>query len=711
MNKSSEDVHGLEHFWNIINGNWRLFQKHFQDKMRTQVYLDEISELRHNLAHRRRHNILLKSDLIRIVGSCAKCLSALESPQSESFVEVVDSLTSGEVPWGSITEGRLPSSGDLYDEFVERPTELKRLTEWIDSGRPQILVWGYGGAGKSALAYRFVRDIRDSASSDMDVVYWVSAKSSEFVEGNTRPRTADFFDLSGLTRLIWSTLYDTEEVPGDLTPTDLLGELHETKMLLVVDDFDTVSEDEDLSEFLLYNLRNTSARVIFTSRHRVQGMRHLEVGPFTDDELSEFVNLRAIEYGADRAQCLRRLRGIRSVTSGYPLFVDDLIHHAAIIGVDKAMGDWSQKRGDAAREYALQRQVEHLGRSCGDVLIALSVGNRPLFPTEISNIAGLTDEDAIGGLQELLRWRIVSREIADTGTPQYKTNANTRRLVQKTFREDSRFRTYSAAFRALTGERVPEAKIRAIRRVTNHASELYRRGSIEPAIEFLRENMVRELNESAELYGLLGWLYSKQDDEDAQLSARKSFERAHQLGSRGIDTYFHWMLMEKNAVEKMTRDVYLHDGNDLEWDDRIASGWKVCEKICEDGIERCGQSRLLCYWAGYAACREAKTRERTGNYSYSQGSYARSVEWYRSSLRSQVADISPVKIGSIWRGITIAYDGMGNVEEVKKALLEWYSVSGSDAYFDAECGRMIRKYPVLQEVHEFRYLLVLSPTF
>ena len=74
MNKTQEDFHGLEHFWNIINGNWRLFQPFFQDKQRTEVYLGEITELRHNLAHRRRSHVLLKGDLVRIVGNCAKCL-------------------------------------------------------------------------------------------------------------------------------------------------------------------------------------------------------------------------------------------------------------------------------------------------------------------------------------------------------------------------------------------------------------------------------------------------------------------------------------------------------------------------------------------------------------------------------------------------------------------------------------------------------------
>ena len=71
---------------------------------------------------------------------------------------------------------------------------------------------------------------------------------------------------------------------------------------------------------------------------------------------------------------LNRLKGIRSVTGGYPLFVDDLIRHASFFGIDRAMGDWGQRKGDAARQYALQRQVEYLSiSSCSDVLIALSV--------------------------------------------------------------------------------------------------------------------------------------------------------------------------------------------------------------------------------------------------------------------------------------------------------------------------------------------------
>ena len=452
IDKDRDEIHGLEHFWNIINGNWRIFQRFFGDRKRTEVYLGEISELRHNLAHRRRRHILLKSDLVRIAGDCAKCLSALESVQAERFVEVVDSLTSGGTTWGEALPGSLPPSDELYTEFIGRPKELSELSTWLESERPQIVVWGYGGAGKSALAYRFARDIRDSSSENLQAVCWVSAKVSEFVEGTTRGKTADFGDKQGFIRAVWCALYDTEHGHSELDDTALVEELKSLPILLVVDDFDTVLEDEDLSEFLLHDLRETKARVIYTSRHVVQGMRRVEVGPFSDVELNRFVRQRCAEYGADAVKCVRRLGGIRNVTSGYPLFVDDLIHHAAIIGVDRAMEDWSKNRGDAAREYALRRQVEHLGRGCDDVLIALSAINRPLSVEDIARVAGLTNHDAESGVRELLRWRMVNRTTDDSSDPAYRMNLNSSRLVQQTYRKDKRLKTSTEAVKALVGE-------------------------------------------------------------------------------------------------------------------------------------------------------------------------------------------------------------------------------------------------------------------
>ena len=429
MDKNDEDLYGIEHLWNIIEGNWSpLFQRLFQDRLRTQVYLGEIAELRHNLAHRRGRHYLLKTNLARIVGNCRLVLSAMNSPRAEFFAEVEESLNAGVTPWGSGLEGRLPPSDEIYREFIGRPGELDGLSDWLASDNPQMLVWGYGGVGKSALAYKFARDVRDGSNQNLIAVCWVSAKRSEYSDGLVRDRPADFSDLPSFIRSVWTALYGPHDIPVDLDPSRVLRELHEMPMLLVVDDFDTVSDNLALTEFLMHDLRNTPTRVIYTSRHRMHGLRQLEVPAFSSEELEAFVLQRSVDYKVDESACFKRLSAIASVTGSYPLFVDDLIRHAGFIGIDEAIDHWSHRKGDAARQYALQRQIQHLGHSTGEVLIALSVANRALRIVEISGIAGLTDDDTEAGVHELLQWRMVNSVKEDDVRMQASLNRSHQRF-------------------------------------------------------------------------------------------------------------------------------------------------------------------------------------------------------------------------------------------------------------------------------------------
>ena len=694
MNKSPDEVHGLEHFWRIVDGNWRLFGPLFGDKRRTQVYLEEITELRNNLAHRRRRHTLLRSNLIRIVGSCRMVLSALRSSKTAKFADIEDSLSAGGTPWGATLEGHLPPSDEIYDEFVGRPEELRGLSEWLASDSKQVLVWGYGGAGKSAIAHKFALEVRDSSNESFIAVCWISAKRSEYIEGNVRERAADFRDLNEVLRAIWSSLYDTDDIPADLDSSVVLRHLNEMPILLVVDDFDTVIEDEDLSAFLLYELRNTQSRVIYTSRHRVPGVRNLEVPPFSDADLQEFVRVRSVEYGANQQQCMDRIDGIRRVTDGYPLFVNDIIRHAAIIGIASAMEDWSQRRGDAAREYALRRQISHLGQSCGEVLMALSIANRALLPVEISNIAGLTDPDTEAGLRVLHDWRMVNQVAEDDSTsPLYRMNANTRRLVEQTFRGDNRLTAFKTAFDTLTGERVPEAKRRAIGSLIARTKRLQFTEGTNSAVVTLLDGMTGELADSADLYGVLGWLYSKQPADEYIALARSAFEQSHRLGASKIDPYYHWFTLEKVLAEEMVPRAQEGEISS----NTVADQWKQCQKIAEMGLNRCGPSQLLLYWAGYAGSREGKSRERTQAFSVAEGSYLLAVDSFKRALDAPVSDVASVNRSQIYRGLTLALEGLGDEEELVKTLGQWRSYSETDPFFHAECVRMLEKYPRLRD--------------
>ena len=428
MGKTEDEMYGIEHIWNVIDGNWDLFKKLLDNRQRTQTYLGEITELRHNLAHRRTRHVVARVDLIRILDSCARVLDALRSPKARAFEETVESLTTGSNPWGSPLEGRLPPSDEIYSAFVGRPDELNELADWLASDRPQVLVWGAGGVGKSALAYRFAREIRDGGHPSFIAVCWVSAKASQYVDGTTSSRPADFDDLESLVIAIWRALFNESDPSLSISAPELLSELSSLPTLLVVDDFDTVSEDLEITDFLLYSLRNTPTRVIYTSRRRVTGLKDFDVPPFPETQLTEFVQQQAPHYRLNSDDIIGRVDAIGRVTEGYPLYVDDLLRHASVFGIKESLEDWTQRGGDAARQYALQRQIQFMSkrsRSSGDILIALSVSSRPLSITQLAAVTGLTLDDCDAGSRELISWHLANNVFdEDNEAPALRLNNN-----------------------------------------------------------------------------------------------------------------------------------------------------------------------------------------------------------------------------------------------------------------------------------------------
>ena len=703
MDKRDDEIYGVEHLGSIICGNWRVFKQVFDNRNRTEACLDEIKELRHNLAHRRKRHSLLRPNLIRVLGSCQIILSGLKSPAANTFADIVDSLSSGGTPWGGTLDGQLPPKDEMYSEFVDRPSQIEGLSEWLASDSPQVLVWGYGGVGKSALAYKFARDVRESGNEDLMAVCWVSAKKSEFSEGSTQPKRADFDDLDNFLVALMRSLYGDVEFSGKPTTDSVISELREMPILLVVDDFDTISEDVELTEFILYSLRMTPTRVIHTSRHRLPGMNNLEVPPFNKRELENFILQRCHVYNVDHNAFINRLNAIESVTSGYPLFVDDLVRHASFFGIDQALSDWGQRQGDAARQYALQRQVEYLSiSSSSDVLIALAAADRALKIVEISAVAGLTDDDAAAGIEELLKWRMVQDVIEDdSGTPAFRMNKNTNRLVEQTFRNDGRFTTYHDAFRALTGERVPEAMRAAIGRIISKTKTLERGGGFINAKNFLVDNMTGELANSADLYGNLGWLYSRQPIRENASMARDAFQMSHRLGASKVDIYNDWASLERNIAEDMIFLNALPNSND----DDIAAQWKKSEDVAVMGLDRCGPSQLLCYVAGYGASREAKSKQRARSFSYADAAYLRSITWYKQALTAPVSDVFSAPVGAIYRGLALAYEGVEDFDNLMQTLKSWRASTGTDYHFASELERLVGSHRQLRAMPDVTAML------
>lgn len=692
MGREPEELYGVEHLPNIIEGNWEHLKSVFGDhqKDRTKVYLGDIAELRNNLAHRRKGHLVGKDELMHFAHNAWMLLRAIDSPHAESFAEIVDALMQGEMPWGArIIQNNLPSRHEMYEEFVGRSDQLQQLKDWFANDAQQaIMAWGYGGAGKSALAYQFAKEVLDSSPTGLDAVIWLTAKRIEYYGGASRERSPDFSDTRGFCQCVWQALYD--ESPDDKMPSDLIDELSSTTCLLIVDDLDSVLSDHETAEFLLHDLRRCKSKVLYTSRQQVPGTRYIEVQGFEGEDLEKFIHKCAEEHGINGEQCLRRKNAIHSVTDGIPLFVDDLIRYSVMVGTDGAINEWSQRRGDAAREYALRRQLEHLREeSASDVLMAIAVATsaRPLSVIEISEVIGRKDDDAEAGLKGLLRWRLVHQvAMSDEGVPLYSMNANTQRLTMTTFKESRRWTQFQEALRSLAGERLPESKRREIESCRRRADEIQRRESIQAAATFLENNMIGDLSESPDMYAALGRAFA-QDPNQYASQALQAFGHAHKCGARRVDTYLDWIRLWQRMAEDAVGKVP---------DAELLQMWRNAANVAELGVSRCGKVDILCQTAAYLSTREALTCRHMKQFTWAQGAYSKAIDWAEEALEAPTAGKSPVPRSRTYKTLALAYEGLGSVEELAQVLRRWHAVASGQPDFGHEIERLRWRVPQLK---------------
>jgi tetratricopeptide (TPR) repeat protein len=677
MGKASEELFGVEHLSKIVAGNWKpVFRDLFQDKKRTDVYLDEIREMRHNLAHRRGAHVLQMSELGRFTGNCAVLLRALQSEASGKFEAVSETIYSGQTPWGSSLGGRLPASDEIVQEFVGRTDQMRYLAEWLAGEFPQLLVWGYGGAGKSALAYAFAREMKASAPSDLNAIAWVSAKRREYVEGIERGRRADFSDKAQFVAAAMAGIYEVD-FDEDFSERDLLEHLNDAPVLLIVDDIDTVLEDDELVEFLVHDVRSTRSRVLYTSRQKVTGIRSVEVLGFEDEELRSFVAVRADSHGLDEDICMARLPAIRSVTDGFPLFIDDLLRYARLTDLDESLSAWSQRKGDAARQYALRRQVEQLGGIPKRVLLALSESDRPMPLIEIATIAGVSDDDTEQAVKSLLDWRLAT-DVGGDGRERahFTTNNNTARLVEKTYGSEPEMEGVRSRLKGRRKAAGAGAERTAISSAIGLAQSLAARGDVSGAIQSLKEEMIGDLADSPELHSVLGWAYKRLPDNEKAIAA---FERAYELGDTKEDTYYHWASVEAEAAESA-----IGRRPDVE----VRAGWARSVEVAELGVKVCGRTSELCRLAGYARTREAKSLEHLREFSEARRASAEGAAWMERALEAKDPAGRAPSRATLYRGLALAQEGAEDWDGLKATLIRWRRLSSAP---DRDLERLSRK--------------------
>jgi tetratricopeptide (TPR) repeat protein len=488
-------------------------------------------EISYEEAH---HLLYAAQEILKWLGSDA---------QAAELSMLAAQLDSGEPETPSLLR-RLPSEDSIYLEFVGRNTLLKELTDcFANPDNKRCLLAGDGGKGKSAAAYRFAQSMSSSAGR-FQLIVWLSAKKRRFREGTpTTVESPDFTTADeAIDRLL--TEYGATKQDMDKALADkkrlLFEYLNEFPAFIIADDIDTVLDDNEVVGLFTHEIPHSQSCVLVTSRRAIPGIRNFIVEGFDPVEAEEFIKSRIRLYGLNtRTFTQTVIREIARATDSSPLYMDDLMRLAKIVDVHKAIKMWTEKGGDEARKYALQREIEKLSGDAKKILIAAAVTDDPISFAELESILELSEDRLLSALTELQTLFLFPKAPAVEGEQRYQINLNTKklvRLVEGSSEFYARIDTRSKALAGklpIVGHNIVGSLIRqAILRLTaNQHAEA----------ETILLGAIEKYPNAPDLHGVLGYVYRRMG---RIADARTQFEAAFRFKSNNADMYLHWQKLE-----------------------------------------------------------------------------------------------------------------------------------------------------------------------
>lgn len=547
-------------------------------------YIRMVKAVRDPLSHPVEQELTI-DDARMTIDSARRVARASANSAAERLGEMLQEL---QIATNEPLEADLPPSEVIGPMFIGREQELGELSDWL--ARPESRRWvlaGAGGRGKTAIAFEFASRVRISAPGPVTFVLWISAKRRRFVEGEAAEVPyADFEDLpSALDRILSAFGWATEAPNPPRERRDFALELlNRFPSLLIADDIDTVEgQDEDVAEFLTDVAYRTSTKVLLTSRRSLHGLGGATtmVRGLTRPDFESVVDGHIVRMGLDHAIFREeRRQRIFEVTDGSPLFLEDLLRLAnAGVALDRAIALWRDRGGDAARVYALGRELEMLSPRAKELLVAASIPNVPVTQTELEFVTERTTEEVDLALGELQRLFLVPKPRLIENAERFQLDYNTRALVRRVAAEQypTTVQKVRAAYRAVSGEAGGAAlRQRRASEYNRQAVFMMKSGDQERAEQTLLAGL-DTLPEEASLVGQLAWLYKSWRPQARVTDARLRFERAEALGGDNALLYGHWIEMERGEGQ-----------------------WSRAIEIAATALAKYPADAFLAYQAGYA---------------------------------------------------------------------------------------------------------------
>jgi tetratricopeptide (TPR) repeat protein len=224
--------------------------------------------------------------------------------------------------------------------------------------------------------------------------------------------------------------------------------------------------------------------------------------------------------------------------------MDDLLRLTKILAVKIAVKMWQEKKGDEARKYALQREMECLTIDARRVLIAAAITDDPISFAELENILELPEDRLYFTLKELQTLFLFPKPRVVEGEQRFQINLNTKKLVRLVEKSSDLYARIERASKALAGK-LPDVGQGIISSLVRQAYLRLNAGQHAEA-EAILQDAIAKYPHATDLRGFLGLAYKRH----GRISdARAQFDAASKLKGTKPEMFLQWIKMEITARE------------------------------------------------------------------------------------------------------------------------------------------------------------------
>lgn len=331
---------------------------------------------------------------------------------------------------------------------------------------------------------------------------------------------------------------------------------------IVADDIDTVLDDYQVVSLFTHEIPYTKSAILLTSRRNIPGVRSIVIKDFDLKEADQFIQSRIKLYGLNPSAFTKTIVSeIVKAADGSPLYMDDLLRLAKILDVKSAIRKWEEKKGDEARKYALEREMEKLTIDAKKVLIAASITDDPISLVELETILELKEDRLFSALDELQTLFLFPKPRIVEGEQRFQINLNTKKLVRLVESSSDLYARIDRASKALSGK-LPDAGIGIVGSLIRQAMLRVNSEQFAEAEKILLE-AIEKYPSVADLRGVLGYTYRR---EGRVSDARSQFDAASKQKGTKREMFLHWMKMEmfikewSKAVNVADKALKVHPG-------------------------------------------------------------------------------------------------------------------------------------------------------